>query len=349
MWTTQDVIASLPRHPIARLPAPAYTGASSAGIGLAVESMRTHTTDEGWQIFTGLEHAGYSLCGHCLPTNEVSVPRILEHHPDAGVVVVQDKREWDLVPKDFREPRACFLNVDCLAGRPDLFKLTILKDAQQRPHYHRESAEEAGVHGFIVYYAPAIVAHLAPYLRPEHMIRVYHTIDAGLVPQAWNRSRYGCLLSGARGGAYPLRERLMRQYVRLPMTTYLPHPSYQRRKCYTPDFLKTLSIHRVAICTASRYGFALRKIVEATACGCMVITDLPVDEVLPEIDGNLIRVRPDISTDQVGALIRKACAEYDPARQNDFAQMALAYYDYRVAGLRLAADIERLRANYPCS
>src|SRR6516164_7470553 len=95
-------------------------------VALAVESMRRHMTDEGWQIMAGLQHAGYSLAGRDLPINETNVDRILEICNPVDTVVVQDKREWDLTgSKDFRDPLARFYGIETLASRPDIFKVTI--------------------------------------------------------------------------------------------------------------------------------------------------------------------------------------------------------------------------------
>lgn len=348
MRTVDDVIARLPRPEVARLPPPPYAGAGGACAGLAVESMRRHTSDEGIQLFDGLHEAGYMLVGRGLPIDETDVKSLLTTY-NLGTVVLQDHREWDLLPRDFRDPAAAFLNVDRLRRAPEVFTLTLLKDAHQRPTYHRESMEEIGCHGVICYYHPRIVSHLAPYVRPEHLVRTYHTVDARIVPEYSPNGRAGCLLSGAVSGAYPLRKALIQAVRQLPETDYLPHPGYHRDGCCTPAFLQRLKHYKVAICTSSVYGYALRKIVEATACGCVVITDLPGDEVLPLIDDNLIRIRPDTSPRDVGRLLRLLYAEYDPARQADFARRAVAFYDYRVMGRRLADDIEALRKAYPCN
>jgi hypothetical protein len=114
----------------------------------------------------------------------------------------------------------------------------------------------------------------------------------------------------------------------------------------TPQFLQTLSHFKVAICTSSMYGYALRKIMEATACGCRVLTDLPVDEALPEIDGNLFRIRPDTSAYHIQIYIRQLVKEYDPERQAHYAELAKKFYDFKAVGQRLADDIETLRRNY---
>ena len=321
-------------------------------IGLAVESMKHHTTDEGWQIFAGLERMGCALAGYNLPIGSTDVKEVLELNPYE--VIVQDKREWDVWPGDFREAKAKFTNVGALRDRPDILKLTILKDAHQRPLYHCESASEMGVHGWIVYYHPRIVQHLAPWSRSEDYLRVYHTLNSTLLPPHTPRDhsiiRKGTLFSGAISGAYPLRQRIhywIEQKL-LRRVDHLPHPGYNRNGCQTPTFLqKILPSYRVAICTASRFGYALRKIIEATACGCRVITDLPVDEVLPKIDGNLVRVSPKITVENLQALIDHLETSYDPSAQDHWAFLARTYYDYRVAGTRLALQIDRFRNQYP--
>lgn len=348
--TLQEVLNRFPERPEEKpLPAPLYREPSDIlslrRIGLAVESMKRHMTDEGWQIFEGLEHAGYALAGRHLPYDEVNVLTILGGGLPS-VVVVQDKREWDTRPGEFRDQSARFLNVSSLSSRDDIFKLTILKDSHQRPNYHRESAQEIGCHAWIVYYHPDIVCRLAPYVRGEHLVRTYHTVDPHVVPDFSARREEGCLLSGASSGAYPLRRKLIQSHVHLPRTNYMKHPGYHRKGCATPGFLRSLSNHKVAICTASIYGYALRKIIEATACGCVVITDLPEEEVLPEIDENLVRVHPRISPREVADLLRDLYASYDPERQYEYAQRAIAFYDFRAAGIRLAQDIENLRGTY---
>ncbi len=346
-----EVIAGIgPREQLSpgRLEAPPYTPPPEENrhrVMLAVSSMQKHTTDEGWQIALALEHAGYLLVGYGLPRNETDVGRIVRHL-NPGVIVVQDKREWDAQPRDFRDRRARFNRIDCLAQDKERFKLTILKDSQQRPHYHAESAQEIGCHAWIIYYHPRIVKHLAPYIREEHCIRTYHSLDPVHVPTYRSEGRAGCFLSGAVSNAYPLRQRLFRDANRLPNCTVLHHPGYHQNGCHTPQYLEQLSRHRVAICTASRFGYALRKIIEATAAGCIVLTDLPGDEVLPEIDDNLVRIHPETPTEQIADLLSRLEASYDPQRQRHFALRATSYYDYHHLGTILARDIEALRCRY---
>ncbi len=357
MRTLADTIKALPSPSLPQLPAPPYTGTTGdPKVGLAVKSMQHHTSDEGWVLFAGLEAAGYDLAGANMLTryaelgrlqgfqNLTDVRAILEMR-NPGTVVLQDKREYEgrTAGPGF-DRKETFTNVGALKDRNDIWKVTVLKDAHQYPEYHRNSAEEIGCHAWITYYHPTIVHHLAPWTRTQHLIRTYHTVDAGLVPNYTSDERHFCLISGARlPKVYPLRERLWLSELNIGR---LAHPGYGRQRCFTPDYLRTLSRYKVAICTSSIYGYAIRKIVEATACGCMVVTDLPIDDVLPGIDANLVRISTDLPIPEIKVLLERLAKEYEPRRQKQFAEIAMAGYDYRVEGRRLAAAIEKLRREY---
>lgn len=342
--------------------APKYTGNSPSGLGLAVESMKRNTTDEGWQIFNGLWKNGYELAGYNLDTRSYRKDQLFKHQThiptiidivNPGIVIVQDKREWEGKTsggKDF-DQREKFVDVDYLSKRDDIFKLTIVKDAQHNSDYHRESAEEIGCNGWIVYYDVDKVCSLAPYIRKEHVVRTYHTIDKDIIPDFSKYSRVGCLLSGALSTTYPIRQQLFRHVSYLENTDIIRHPGYHRTFCHTPEFLDTLSRYKVAICTSSIYGYALRKMIEATACGCVVLTNLPDTDILPEIDDNLIRIKPHpekefLTLQRYANKIREAISKYNPERQRHFAENAKQYYDYRVMCGKLVRDVEQMRVSY---
>lgn len=346
--TINGVVLSLPFVNMDKLPAPAYTGNpkyTDVKAALAVEDMRRHMTNEGFELFHGLGLNGYELCGHNLTLNETNIPTIIDKL-NPGVIILQDKREWDVKPGNFREPKARFTGVTELKSKTGIFKVTVLKDAHQHPRYHAESADEIGCHAWITYYNTQIVKRLAPYVRPEHILRTYHTVDTKQIPEYKADDRDGCLLSGAVSGAYPLRQRLFKDARRLPRTDVLKHPGYHNKGSATPMFLRLLSGYKVAICTCSIYGYALRKIFEATACGCVVITNLPQDEYLPDIDNNLVRVPSDISIDDMAKIILTQIREYDPQRQRHYAELAKVRYDFRFETSLLAMQIEELRRSY---
>jgi hypothetical protein len=364
MRTVQSVVDKISPRNHRPLPPPVYEPPqrSSLNVGLAVESMKRHMSDEGWQVFESLKLAGWMLVGHNIDesvrlpydpkvcgaplvhtSNLTDVRDLLCLGPTT--VLMQDEREWNVESGNFRDPRAKFRYVEQLANRPDVFKLTIHKDAHQRPDFHSESAAKIGCHAWICYYNPDIVLKYAPFIRREHLIRVYHTIDPTLVP-VYSKNRQGCLLSGATSAAYPLRSRLFKESNLIPDCTALRHPGYHRHGPDNPKFMETLSRYKVAICTSSIHAYTLRKFAEATACGCVVVTDLPVDEVVPEIDDNLIRVDPEASTKEIAEVVAQAEAGYNEDRQQEFSEKAKRRFDYRRCGFWLANQIETMRKNY---
>lgn len=333
--------------PFDHLPKPEYIAPAALGprLVLGVSSMKDHMTDEGWQLTHGLALNGYIHCGHGLPEPITDVARLLDKY-NPSVVVVQDKREWGS-KHDFRDPLAKFNNVHLLRDRPDIFKVTVIKDAQQRPYWHRESSEEIGCNAWIHYYHRDIVMNLQPYIRPLHMIRTWHTVNPDHVTFDWSAKRSGTLLSGAISNAYPFRQKLSK--AGLPIVQ-LRHPGYHRKGCATPGYLKLLTDYKVAICTASRFGYALRKIIEATAAGCIVVTDLPVEDKLPfGIDGNLVRVHPDISMADFRQLIVDLEESWNEETQRQHAENAIWGFDYRRVTSILAQMIEvhRLAQSVP--
>lgn len=310
-----------------------------------LESFAKHMTDEGWQLQEGLRLAGYEMWGRGYPNNSVDVPQILKQRR-VKTAIMQDKREWDAGREGCLDKHAAFLHSQELRRDRSIFRVTVLKDAHQDAKYHADAADEIGCHAWITYYLPDAVARLAPYVRRQHLIRTYHTVDAAAVPPYNAEGRRCCLLSGAvRKDVYPLRHRLSSYAEYLPIEVK-GHPGYHADGPETPDFLYMLSQYRIAICTASIYNYALRKIIEATACGCVVITDLGDNDPLPEIDGNLVRVPRTIPLHEMRELILNLSNSYDPVRQAHFAEKAKAFYDYRVQGCRLAQAIESMRLAY---
>lgn len=347
MRTTAQIINSVPPRICEQLPTPPYhyEPARKTRIGLAVESMKRHMTNEGWEIFDGLKRNGWQLSGYGIDAR-VNV-REIEAEFSPSTILLQDKREWEgLTAGGFKgQFPERFTDVESLKSKPNVFKLTILKDAQGRLDYHRHSADEIDAHAWVVYYHPKVVKHLSPFVREEHLVRTYHTIDAASVPDFKTSGRDNCLLSGAVSNAYPLRRRLWRDARQFGWHV-LNHPGYHRNGSLTPIYLAGLNKYKVAVCTSSVFGYALRKIIEATACGCKVITDLPVDEVLPEIDGNLIRVDMGNSNREIASLVKDACAKWDVGEQVQWASTAKLRYSHTFETRRLSAEIESLRLVY---
>jgi hypothetical protein len=336
------------------LPTPRFTPTDrwTGRVFCGIASFERHTSDEGWQLQIGLQHAGYLLAGKNLPFDETDIDEITLY-AKAGTLILQDKREWDPSNDACIDKSEAFECYEYMKDDyDDVFKLTICKDAHARPDYHRQASDEIGCHAWICYYHPDIVCALAPWIRREHVIRTWHSVDSAAVPP-YNADDHvaGCLISGAvTRELYPFRTRIRDAHKagRLKSTAIMHHPGYHARGSHTPLFLKMLSRHKVAICTASIFGYALRKIIEATACGCRVITDLPPDEILPgSIDGNLVRVSPDISIDELDAIVQQEIADYSPHRQQSYSVAAINWFDWRRRGAELAEAIERMRKEYP--
>ena len=191
--TVDQTIAAIRKVRGYPIPAPRYFNNGNSGrICLAIEAMKRHMADAGWQLQVGLEEAGYTLCGYNLPMDDIHVPRIIDR-TNPGVVVVQDKREWEcLTAGQWRSKHVGstrFQDIDCLWDRNDIFKLTVLKDAHQRPGYHKASAIEIDCHAWIIYYHPRIVKRVAPYIRTKHCIRTYHSVDADSISEQFERLR----------------------------------------------------------------------------------------------------------------------------------------------------------------
>lgn len=347
--TVAERIAALPPPAgITELPAPDFlpNAGRFSRVICGLECFARHMTDEGHQLQQGLAKFGdYELWGPHFDNNERDVSRIIAA-TDPAVVIMQDKREWDSSNGACLDPSAGFTNSGALQTDPCIFKLTICKDAHSDPEYHRYASFEIGCHAWITYYHPDIVHHVAPWTRKKHLIRTWHSIDIDhIAPFLPAGERMPCVVSGAASDLYPLRQRVIADAEQLGVI-HLRHPGYHARRSHTANYLGMLNFYKVAICTASKFGYSLRKITESVAAGCIVITDLPPDDVLPQIDDCLVRVHPDIPSTDLRELIAFHAENYCEERQRHFAARAAAFYDYRRRGRELAGAIEAMRRQY---
>lgn len=345
MRTISDTIKRLPKGDSAEIPSPVFSkNNNESRVVLGVSSMKDHMTDEGWQITYGLSLNGYVHCGYGLDDPETDVRKIIEKH-NPGTIVVQDPREWDVHRGDFRDMNARFLNVESMKEDSKTFRVTILKDSHQKNSYQRDHALSMGIHAWIVYYNERIVKHLAPYVRPKHLIRTSHSIDKSIVPEFCDDRKNNCLISGAVSRAYPLRQRIVNARRPLQVVCH-KHPGYHRNGSAVPEFLATLNTFKVSICTSSMYGYSLRKLIESTACGCKVITDLPSDEIMPCIEENLIRIDRRQSLVAIRKVIQNAVGDYNYEKQRKIADRAIEHYHYENVCRRLSDDIKKMRETY---
>jgi len=352
MQTVADVISRLPVLDYAQQPAPAYVHdtARRSRVLFGLEAFARHMTDEAWQQQRGLQLAGYSIYGVGYPsqnnTGDVGAVMAKER---PGVAIMQDKREWDEANRACIEKGKAFYNIAPMKADDSAFRLTFHKDAHYDQPYHSAAHDEFGVHAWIVTYNPKTVLRLCPWMRPQHMIRAHHTVNPNHVPAFNVGPRANATVSGAMSHkVYPLRSKV-REWCRrhqLPGVEVLRHPGYHARGAATPAYFRHLAKFKVSICCSSVWGHSFRKLIEGTVAGCRVITDLPVDDPMPEIDENFIRVPTGIDRDELAAVIEEAVAGYDVERQKALSQRAVLWYDYRRQGERLAQEIEDLRANY---
>lgn len=311
---------------------------------LGVESVRRHVTNEADQFQLGLREAGWTLCGRGLDVDCVDVPKLLrDFKPRAAIL--QDRREWDVrpsagkTPGNWRNPADYFQGWECLEKRPDILRLSVLKDVQNSEWY-RQLGIFAGLDGWVHYYHPDSIAGKAPWVKRDQMVRTWHTVDAEAVPPFADQ-RAGCILSGYAGRScesiYPLRCELLRRVKELPETTALEHPGYGEVGCHSTNYLNILNRYKVAICTASIYDFSLRKITEAAACGCLVVTNLV--ERLPDVlEQNLLRVG--CSVRDAADAVRLGLLGWESVKQRVIAKSVKREYDWRVEGRRLSQAID---------
>jgi hypothetical protein len=289
---------------------------------LGVASLANHMTDESHQLQLGMQHHGWRLCGAQLGHYTGDVASIVDREkPD--VVIIADKREWD--ERSFRHGVEAFYNLEALKGIPTV---GIIKDAQWW-----DNKRDINWDRFICYYEPHIVASLS-YRPVNRLIRTYHSIDAAAVPETeGNRAR--CVLSGALLETYyPLRHRLS-EGRKVPWDL-IPHPGYHENGCHSVAYLDTLSRYQVSICTASKYNYLLRKIIESTACGCVVISN--IRESVPYIDGNIVRIRDDASVKDVKEVVESI--QWNKDAQTHWARICKEKYDYRYLTGVLDKEIE---------
>jgi hypothetical protein len=304
-----------------------------------------YVTSENEELQRGLEHAGWRLEF----AEGRSLPEVVEE-TGSDTVFMTDRRDfdhWDCFGHLGLGDEHRWRDVDELP--PDIFRATVFKDMMWWTDWQLEQVQKFGAHAVVVYYDPAIAVALAPWLEPL-LVRTWHSVEPSYCGDVYGTSkrRRRCILSGAvdprKAGTvrdpYPLRTRLFESAESLG-ADIRPHPGYNADRCDTPDYLRCLSGYKTAVCTSSQYDFALRKIIEATACGCRVVTDLT--EEMPEIDANLIRVEPGIRMDDLAEIVDEAEAGWDEEIQHLHAMAARDYYDWRRRGIELDEALQDKR------
>jgi hypothetical protein len=318
------------------------------GILFVLESFRRHMDNGRWLCQLGFESNGYLSVGNNVPPpgiNSTNVRKIVDiYRPDTVIFWPRyewARDEWGDQPGVTDADR--FTEWECLLSRPDILRVAVLHDAASAIGSQHRWHREFKPHVYLTCYHQKSVIDYNPHINTGQIVRTYHVLDDCSFPI--KKRDLPCVIAGARNrDVYPLRTRAMdlAKAGKIKADT-IPHPGYAQTGSLSNDFLKTLAKYRVAICTASRYGFALRKIIEATAAGCRVITDLPAYDCLPGIDDNLIRVKPYITDDELQAIIEREAEAWDTDRQRDFAHKAREIYHYRRECARVAELLDERR------
>ena len=316
------------------------------GLMFVLESFRRHMDNGRWLFQLGMEAAGYSSIGGGLPppgSHGLDVGWAIESWRPQ-VAIMWPRYEWD--PAQWGGPEVtaahCFTNIAPLVARSDVLRVAVFHDAGSDRARQRLWHEEFQPHVWLTWYHPQSVAAVAPHVPRERMVRTYHILDPVAAPPIVPRQGVACVTGAASPNVYPLRTRAI-QAAKAgelgPGVHALKHPGYRQDGSHSNSFLHTLAGYRVAICTASAYRFALRKLFEATAAGCIVVTDLPAYDGLPAIEGNLIRVSPDIPTAELREVVQAAAAGWDLARQSAYALAAVNRYHHFAETARLAKEL----------
>lgn len=302
---------------------------------LANADYQTHMTDEGNQLQLGLESAGWILSGHGYDGIVNVEDSITRYNPD--VIFLQDKRDWDKHSRGCYNKKVHWFNHESLK-RFNGKVISVVKDAGSCIEYQRAFIEdEIDADAVVTYYHDESVLPHCPHLNKIPRIRTYHSLDKDKVPKFHGMKDRGALVSGAiNADVYPGRTKLFQNSAKYSIFK-MKHPGYNNNGVQTYNYMDELSRYKVHLATSSKYKFALRKIMESVACGCVCITDLPKYDVLPGIDDALVRIEVDngMNDNEVLDLIRDQIYTYDYAKAQHYANVCKEVYDYRVQGMLL--------------
>lgn len=307
-------------------------------IVLANSDYKNHMTSEGNELQEGLKANDWKLCGFGYD-GITHVGKILRDY-EPQYIFVQDCRDWREDSGGCFDNRVSYTNWDLLHDYPGK-KITVLKDAGSVKDYQLDFFDDINADMIVHYYHDRALKDLGWDLECK-TARIYHSIDKTKIPIV--RKTKNAIISGALGAEiYPHRTFMTERATEYGLDT-LPHPGYHNHKCYTDDYIQTLAQYKVSVSTCSVWNFSLRKIIEAVACGCVCITNLPEWDILPGIDSCLVRFNNKMKWSEIKDLIRHEVEHYDSEKAWCYQKIAMNIYDYRVQGMLLnEAIIRKLR------
>jgi len=295
-----------------------------------------------------MEQCGWQSIGRDCPPPEVDMVDVKQAVKQFHTKIVLmwpryefDSREWS---GQEVQPKHCFVNWEYLLERDDIMRVVVWHDAGSDRALQKQWHEDYMPHAYLSWYHEESVMPFASYVQRNQIVRTYHNINPEAVPAFAKRSGTAIVSGAYTHDVYPLRTNCF-SWARSGLlgdgVDYMLHPGYSQSGTHSDSYCETLSRYRVAICTASSYRFALRKLFEATACGCRVITDLPEYDAIPYIDGNFVRVRQSITHADLKTIVQREASEWDAEKQKHFADLAITHYNYRSECARVTSELER--------
>lgn len=301
---------------------------------LANSDYTKHMTSEGQQLQDGLRSCGWSLAGYGYIDDCVDVRHLLDRYKPQNIFV-QDCRDWRADSGGCFDKRVSFGNWRLLK-ECDARVFTVCKDAGTVIDYQQRFADEIGALAILIYYHQESVTKLSPWLNSYRLIRIYHSIDSGdILSIDLSKERRDAIVSGAVSAVYPTRETAIRNHEAIGLDVHR-HPGYGNTGSSTPAYLRLLSGYKAHLACSSSYKFALRKIIESVAVGCIPVTDLPEYDILPAIDKYLVRIPQSASVDQIKSGVDAAKEIWSQSLALEMQEAAVSFYDYRDSGKRMS-------------
>lgn len=306
-----------------------------------VEAFKDYASDTAYRIQAGLAAQGYTCFGKRFPGQQdcTDMRKVVEREwPD--IVHVEDWNTWNPKMRQKASLDVEFTNWEWLGQQPDILRCTKHADPWHHAAEQKHFQQVFNPHAILVRYELDRVSRIAPYMKKDLLVRLYHTVTREFCQPIEERHKI-CLLSGAlHGRVYPLRTRIWQEVKQLPgweeTFTIRPHHRWLHSGgSAVPDYMKALAQYKIAFVGCSVWLAAFKKHYEATAAGCIVVTNLPETDKVPIVDENLVRVPDDITVKELVELCKDLAGGWDLEKQRDLARRVIERYDYRVEAARI--------------